>query len=144
MSTLQFHLLGKSGRLGILLLACVLFGCSGGPLKKAAHDVAEIDLALELYWMTYGRYPNANKVEICHILLGDNIKDQNPRKIPYLEADPSELNSLRQFIDPWGQPYHIEIRELPVVYSFGPDGIDQQGAGDDIKPKTQQAKQGSS
>jgi hypothetical protein len=121
----------------LLLLVLILgtIGCGWWRGRCARHDVQEIDLALELYWMTHANYPSGTKAELCRILLGENLNGQNPREIPYLEAKPKEINRDGLFVDPWGTPYHIEIRGKPVVYSYGPDGVDGKGAGDDVRPK---------
>ncbi len=121
---------------GALLVLIVLLGVvAPGWLRhwRAAHDVAEISVALDLYRMTYGKYPLGTKADLCGILLGINIDRQNAREIQFLEAKPAEINQDGEFIDPWGSPYEIQVGDTVLIYSCGPNRIDDRGGHDDIK-----------
>ena len=83
--------------------------------------------SLTLFFAEHGRYPAGDRGEVCRALLGENVGGQNPKRLSYIEAKPREINAQGEFIDPWGNPYRIVIRDVPFVYSCGADGIDQQG-----------------
>lgn len=95
---------------GILVLAASWFGmsllllhlCDGVRRDAARLDVANIQQALKLHHARTGRYPST-KEGLWALVVAQR-----------LERLPS---------DPWGRPYHYELREdQPVVWSDGADG----------------------
>jgi len=100
--------------------------------SKARHDVQVIELALDGFAFENGGYPKGTRGEICRLLRGESINGQNPKKLDYVEALPTEMNSTGEFLDPWGEPYRISVDPRVRVYSYGPNRIDEQGGGDDI------------
>jgi type II secretory pathway pseudopilin PulG len=100
--------------------------------SQARHDVQVIALALDGFVLENGGYPKGTRGEICRLLRGESINGQNPKKLDYVEALPSEMNSTGEFLDPWGEPYRISVDPNVRVYSCGPNRVDEHGAGDDI------------
>ena len=80
----------------------------------------------------HGAYPEGTTAEICALLLGRDVRGQNPKQLGYIDAQANELNASGEFVDPWGTPYRIIIHSAPRVYSCGPNKIDEGGAGDDV------------
>ena len=118
-----------------MLVAGLAVWFATGPARrraKARHDVAEIQFALTGYAQLYGSVPTGSPAEIAAVLLGKDMREQDPRFAPILEASGYEMNSLGEFVDPWGTPYRIVPSPTVYVYSCGPDRIDELGAGDDI------------
>jgi type II secretory pathway pseudopilin PulG len=101
-------------------------------VSQARHDVQIIALALDGFARENGDYPKGTPGEICRMLRGETVNGQNPKKLDYIEAQPHELNALGEFVDPWGQPYRMSVNGATHVYSYGPNRIDEHGAGDDI------------
>jgi type II secretory pathway pseudopilin PulG len=99
---------------------------------QARHDVEVIALALDGFASENGDYPKGTRGEICRMLRGESINGQNPRKLDYVEALPTEMNGTGEFLDPWGQPYRISVDPKTRVYSCGPNRVDDHGDGDDI------------
>lgn len=59
------------------------------------------------------------------------MRHQMERRAAYTVTAPPRDKEGHERHDPWGQPYRVD----PVthqVYSFGPDGTDQRGEGDDV------------
>ena len=100
--------------------------------SQARHDVQVIALALDGFVLENGSYPRGTRGEICRLLRGESINGQNPKKLDYVEALPSEMNRAGEFLDPWGEPYRISVDPNVRVYSCGPNRLDEQGDGDDI------------
>src|SRR5437870_12103 len=100
--------------------------------SKARHDVGEIQFALDGYAKLYGSLPAGDAAQIAAVLLGKDIREQDPKYAPILEAAGYELNPAGELIDPLGTPYRISLTPSVRVYSCGPNRVDEQGAGDDI------------
>jgi general secretion pathway protein G len=90
---------------------------------RARSDLATIELALDLYELDMGRYPEGNDLEGLRKAPSD---DSDKWKGPYLKKDVS---------DPWGRPYSYkypsEHGQDYDLWSLGPDG--QAGTDDDVK-----------
>jgi type II secretory pathway pseudopilin PulG len=100
--------------------------------SQARHDVQVIALALDGFAFENGDFPKGTRGEICRLLRGESINGQNPRKLDYVEALPTEMNGSGEFLDPWGEPYRISVDPKTRVYSCGPNRIDEHGDGDDV------------
>jgi hypothetical protein len=100
--------------------------------SQARHDVQVIALALDGFAFENGDFPKGTRGEICRLLRGESIDGQNPRKLDYVEALPTEMNGTGEFLDPWGEPYRISVDPRTRVYSCGPNRVDEHGDGDDI------------
>jgi len=121
---------------GIGVVVVVLGILAGPSLWKqhcASRDVGELAFALEKFQKVYGRSPKGNAAAIAAVLTGKNPEGQDSDKTPIIEASPHEFNAAGEFIDPWGHAYVIEVSPSVAVYSFGSNGQDEQGKGDDIK-----------
>lgn len=100
--------------------------------SQARHDVQVMALALDGFALENGSYPKGTRGEICRLLRGESINGQNPKKLDYVEALPTEMNGAGEFLDPWGEPYRISVDPKVRVYSCGPNRLDEHGDGDDI------------
>ncbi len=87
--------------------------------KRAAAKAdinANISSALDLYEIDHGTYPDNLDV----------LREKKDGKGPYLKKSP---------IDPWGHPYKYVYPGTHSdydLYSFGKDGVDNNGEGDDV------------
>ena len=122
--------------LSILILAAAVVGAFTvahvSKHSQARHDVQVIALALDGFALESGDSPKGTRGEICRLLRGESINGQNPKKLDYVVALPSEMNGAGEFLDPWGEPYRILVELKKRVYSCGPNRLDEQGDGDDI------------
>lgn len=74
----------------------------------------------------------------------DNVL--NPRRTKYVEIDPRYVKD-DQILDAWGHPVHVmldadvdgvivlgdqKIMKSVILWSNGPNGLDEKGAGDDV------------
>ena len=119
----------------LILVAAVVGAYTVAHVSKhsqARHDVQIIALALDGFALENRGYPQGTRAEICRLLRGESINGQNPRKLDYVEALPSEMNRAGEFLDPWGEPYRISADPNVRVYSCGPNRLDERGDGDDI------------
>lgn len=122
--------------LSVLILAAAVVGAYTvhhvGKHSQARHDVQVIALALDGFAFENDGFPKGTRGEICRLLRGESINGQNPKKLDYIEALPTEMNETGEFLDPWGQPYHMSVYPRTRVYSCGPNRIDEHGDGDDV------------
>ena len=109
-----------------------------GAVTKAKTTVSAIETAIAMYQGDMGDYPAAGNEALVHALQddpGDAHWDG-----PYMEFKQDELKDS-QLMDPWGHPYvyvsvnggspEHRLRSFDL-YSFGPNGVDDHGTGDDI------------
>jgi|SRR6185295_8780396 len=109
---------------GAALLGLIYYGATR-PLDGTAHaqtHKAEMDLdafnaAITKFHHENARYPSDDEG------LG-----------AALALTAGEASRHRRPTDPWGHAYayHYRANEAPAVYSFGPNGADEAGTGDDI------------
>ena len=107
----------------------------GKPIRrhnKAQKDVNAILQALHGYVSEQGDLPKGSFSVICRLLRGESVEGQNVKHLDYIEAQGQEVNDKGEFLDPWGHPYRISFNKKLQVYSCGPNGVDERGAGDDI------------
>ncbi len=126
----------------IAILAALLFPAVNGALDsakraKAKNDVVQLAVAVKAYQTEYGRSPVGTlngagehqdgwfqgpetsgqyNSEVVKVLMGENHKGLNPRKITFLEVRPAKGEQPKDgvdtdglFYDPWGTPYAIKI-----------------------------------
>lgn len=91
------------------------------PLEVVQQDLRELKASLRVYKLDQGTYPKA---------LTDLL--QPLQEFPEGAYPHSSLPT-----DPWGNEYQYALvekrgRETPMVWSFGPNGADDAGEGDDI------------
>ncbi|MFO0903633.1 MAG: type II secretion system major pseudopilin GspG [Pirellulales bacterium] len=99
--------------------------------KKALRNAADVQLKtlkgpLENFNLDIGSYPSTQQG--LQALRAAPADLANPAKWdgPYLGADVPN--------DPWNNPYQYEgVGTQFRIWSFGPNGVDEQGAGDDIQ-----------
>ena len=107
-------------------------------VTKAKTTIAALETAIAGYAGDMGEYPTTGNAEMVLALQDDpgNVDWQGP----YMEFKQDELQD-GELIDPWGHPYlYVSVnggspqhREKSFdLYSFGPNGTDDQGTGDDI------------
>ena len=133
---------------------------------RAKHQIMDIMQAFTAYYDEYKRWPtgltgydNGRDIEynttgiqmetnVVVMLGGANVKNMNPKRIPFLQLEPGALNELGQYVDPWGNPYkymldfngdnkvHIffsnmngetNLNRQVAVWSRGRDGSDEEG-----------------
>ena len=123
--------------IGIPVLAIVGFLISG-PIRshnKAQNDVNVLLQALSAYASEQGELPHGSYTTLCQLLRGKSVDGQNAKRLEYIEAEGVDCNAKGEFIDPWENPYRISLEKQLRVYSCGPNGRDENGAGDDIVAK---------
>ena len=109
-----------------------------GALTKAKTTIASLETAIAMYQGDMGTYPASGNAELASALQDD------PNDVdwagPYAEFKQDEVKD-GELIDPWGNPYvYVSVnggapqhREKSFdLYSYGPNGTDDSGAGDDV------------
>jgi hypothetical protein len=88
------------------------------PEERVQEDLAQISAGMTVFKISEGRLPDT---------IDDLVK-------PLPNYPEGCLARSEAPVDPWGNPYRFRLNEKkkPVLWSTGPDGIDQQGTGDDI------------
>lgn len=100
-------------------------------IKKAKADLVKLENAISMYESDYGVFPPAaNNTALVNLLTTSS------KHGPYIEFNKNELNSGK-FVDPWGNPYvyvnpGVHNTSFVDLYSYGPDGINNNGGNDDI------------
>lgn len=93
------------------------------------HLIDNLSQACGTYRADLGAYP-------AHGRLGACLKQAGPKKLAYFEFRDRDLDADGNVLDPWGRPlrYSDQPRgKSPLaLWSVGPDGIDQDGEGDDV------------
>lgn len=56
---------------------------------------------------------------------------RNKAAFPHVDPPVSQDREGKAPVDPWGNPYRVDPQR-GLIYSFGPDGEDQEGGGDDV------------
>lgn len=106
-----------------------------GAVTKVKAAIAALEAAVDMYEMDMGEYPAAENASLVQALTdtGNPEPDWNG---PYMRFKEKDLEN-GEYIDAWGNPYvyinpgtHNE--QYYDIYSYGPDGQDDQGDGDDI------------
>ncbi len=109
-----------------------------GAVTKAKTTIAALDTAIAMYQADMGDYPETGNDRLVAALQDD------PGDVdwdgPYMEFKQDELDG-GQLVDPWGNPYEYvsvnggspehRMRSYDL-FSLGPNGADDGGAGDDI------------
>ena len=109
-----------------------------GAVTKAKTTIASLETAIAMYNGDMGEYPPTGNEGLVKAIQDDphNVSWQGP----YMEFKHDELKDGK-LMDPWGNPYVYvsanggapEHRPRSFdLYSFGSNGVDDQGAGDDI------------
>ena len=109
-----------------------------GAVTKAKSMIASLETAISMYESDLGVYPPTGNEALVSGL------QEDPGDVhwsgPYMEFKQDDLQG-GELIDPWGNPYVYtsvnggapQHRERSFdVYSYGPNGQDDGGTGDDI------------
>ena len=107
-------------------------------VAKAQATMSALETAIAMYDGDLGVYPSSGNDRLVSALSTD---PGTPDWFgPYMEFKDDELNG-GALIDPWGKPYvYVSVNGgSPThrttsydLYSLGPNGLDEEGAGDDI------------
>lgn len=107
-------------------------------VTKAKSAIAALETAIAMYEGDLGTYPPTGNAELVSSLQDD--PDDVDWAGPYMEFKQDELRD-GELVDPWGHPYiYVSVnggspthRERSYdLYSFGQNGVDDHGTGDDI------------
>lgn len=139
------------------ILAGLILGASGEARKralvtKAKASISSLETALGMFQSDLGGYPSAGNANLINALSEDTgtyvIGTQSYAlpttdwSGPYMNFQTNEISG-GQFIDPWGNPYVYRTgtnhgtganytNNYMDIYSFGPNGADNSGSGDDV------------
>lgn len=109
-----------------------------GAVTKAKTTVAALETAIVMYEGDLGEYPPSGNEGLVAALQED--PDDVDWNGPYMEFKRDELTD-GQLLDPWGHPYvYVSVNggspehrpRSYDLYSLGPNGTDDGGAGDDL------------
>jgi len=109
-----------------------------GAVTKAKTTISGLETAIAMYSGDMGEYPKAGNGNLVSAL--DDDPDDMDWLGPYMEFKESDLVS-GEVVDSWGNPYvYVSINGgSPThrtksfdLYSYGPNGLDEDGDGDDI------------
>ena len=109
-----------------------------GAVTKAKTTIAALETAISMYEGDMGEFPPTGN-EAMVTALQDDPKNADWNG-PYMEFKHDDLKD-KQLLDPWGHPYaYVSVsggspkhREHSFdLYSVGPNGTDEDGAGDDL------------
>ena len=109
-----------------------------GALTKAKAAIASLETAIAMYAGDLGEYPSSGNANLVNALQED--PGDADWAGPYLEFKQDELKG-GDVLDPWGRPYiYVSANggspthrpQSYDLFSYGPNGEDDGGAGDDI------------
>jgi hypothetical protein len=88
------------------------------PFAVVQRHLGEISAGMTVFKISEGRYPDS---------IDDLVK-------PLADYPEGCLGKPEAPVDPWGHPYRFRLNEKkkPMLWSMGPDGVDQGGEPDDI------------
>ncbi|MEO8453101.1 MAG: type II secretion system protein GspG [Gemmatimonadota bacterium] len=88
------------------------------PEEHVQEDLAQISAGMTVYKISEGAYPSS---------IDDLVR-------PLANYPDGCLGKATAPVDPWGNAYRYKLNEKkkPFLWSIGADGVDEQGAGDDI------------
>ena len=125
-----------------ILMSLVMAGAQAarrrGAIAKGKSAIAALETAISMYQGDMGDYPPSGNEALVKALQDDPNKPD--WQGPYMEFKHDELKD-GEYIDPWGKPYTYvsstdgspEHRQTSYdLYSLGPNGKDDAGAGDDL------------
>jgi len=98
-------------------------------IKVAEVQLAGIDNGVLLYSLEQGGFPDGHGTEVLRRLA-------HPEKDEFGDVEPAWLEG---HTDPWGHPYNyqwpnprVQNAKKPAIWSNGPNGVNEDGRGDDI------------
>ena len=109
-----------------------------GAITKAKSTIASLDTAIAMYASDLGTYPPTGNAALIKALQegSDDVDWQGP----YMEFKQDELKG-GVLVDSWGNPYvYVSVEggspthrlKSYDLFSKGPNGVDDEGTGDDI------------
>jgi type II secretion system protein G len=133
--------------LAILTLLIGLIASGGTVARKKAKVyqaktmVASLETALSLYHVDFGAYPpdgNQNMVNLLADAATYGSGSYPDWQGPYMSFKSNDLQGAipnATLIDPWGAHYSYGLDTVPAykIWSWGQNGIDENGSGDDLK-----------
>lgn len=100
-------------------------------VSASRASLQHLCVALKAYETDFGRYPPSPNAALVAAMWPANR--QGARS---LEIAPLQLSPSGELLDSWGRPCVYEFREGTDrtfrLYSIGPNGVDENGQGDDI------------
>ena len=109
-----------------------------GAVTKAKATIAALETAIAMYQGDLGDYPESENANLVSALSEE--PDDPDWMGPYMEFKEDELEE-GELLDPWGTPYvylssnggsPTHRQHSYDLYSFGPNGQDDDGTQDDI------------
>jgi hypothetical protein len=111
--------------------------------RSCRYLIENLSQATMMYYTDFGKCPASGNAEWVKALT-----TLGPKKLAYFEFRPGDLSEKGEAVDPWGRPfvYRNNHENFPGnqgdpdahnkqrfdIYSFGPNGVDEKGAGDDV------------
>lgn len=109
-------------------------------VAQCRADLRNLEQALQVSQIDLGKYPSSGNANMVRALSAP------PGAIPYLVFPPEALDSDGRLLDPWKKPFVYlnnadgsapptwapRNRSFFDLYSYGPDGVDNRGEGDDV------------
>ncbi|MBI4335643.1 MAG: type II secretion system protein GspG [Candidatus Omnitrophica bacterium] len=130
----------------LAILASMIVGAGQFARKKAARtraesDIANLELALSAYKLDFNAYPEGENKDLVDKLSNEEYGDSGGSGYdadwngPYMNFKEKDLNSNKEYLDPWGVPYTYkkpgDKNKLTYdIISAGPDKA--FGTNDDI------------
>ncbi len=118
-------------------------GSSDDDRKLCRHFIDNLTQATKNYELDQNAYPASGNASLVKAL-----QTAGPKKLPYFEFPKECLNKKGEVLDPWGSPFVYRNNAVKYpgnhgdatahnktsfdIYSFGPDGKDNGGGGDDV------------
>ncbi len=129
----------------IIITVCILIVATGILILWIAHrrrdgmtnrsyrtryDINQLLIAIETFRHKYNYWPpfaETNNLELVSVLSGSNT-----HKLVFIEL--IKLEKDKGFMDAWGNSYHFMILDKTniMLWSDGPNGVDEKCRGDDI------------
>ncbi len=109
-----------------------------GAITKAKATIGSLETAITMYQGDMGAYPPTENANLVRALSEET--DNTDWQGPYMEFKQEELQN-GEVLDSWGKPYiYISVNGGSPkhrtrsfdLYSFGPNGKDEEGGGDDL------------
>ena len=127
-----------------MIIAGAFVAVENAKKREAEGDIASLENALSMYETDVGSYPSTSGVVVHNSFkdwLMDNTASVAGWNGPYMHFDSKDLDGS-SFKDPWGNKYKYRcpgIDHHPPdhsdyfdIWSYGPDGVNNSGGGDDI------------
>lgn len=103
---------------------------------RCEHLIDSLTQAIKNYEIDHNTFPEPGSANVMKAVMSEGA-----HHLPYFDAPASMLNDKGEALDPWGRPL-MYIKNYPPggtgnnrfsfdLYSFGPDGKDDKGVGDD-------------